>query len=120
MAGARPLAELNPFSSRKNSMHRRDFALGGTSLLGVLWSQTSGQTQVNSQDPDTNVKITPTATFQDVSGPVDLIFVPGGGKGTVALMTDHAALAFLAAKGKEAKWVTSVSATLAKEKWEKA
>jgi cyclohexyl-isocyanide hydratase len=57
---------------------------------------------------DTNVKITPTAAFQDMSGPVDLIFVPGGGKGTIALMTDGAVLDFLAEKGKTARWVTSV------------
>jgi cyclohexyl-isocyanide hydratase len=57
---------------------------------------------------DTNFKITPTATFQDVAGPVDLLFVPGGGKGTIALMTDAAVLGFLAEKGKTARWVTSV------------
>jgi cyclohexyl-isocyanide hydratase len=57
---------------------------------------------------DTNVKITPTATFQDLNGSVDLLFVPGGGKGTVALMTDAPVIDFLAEKGKTARWVTSV------------
>jgi cyclohexyl-isocyanide hydratase len=57
---------------------------------------------------DTGVKITPSATFSDMSGPVDLIFVPGGGAGTVALMKDSAVLDFLAEKGKTARYVTSV------------
>ncbi len=57
---------------------------------------------------DTNLKILPTAAFRDITGNVDMIFVPGGGKGTVALMTDAAVTSFLAEKGKTAKWVTSV------------
>jgi cyclohexyl-isocyanide hydratase len=57
---------------------------------------------------DTSVKITPSATFHNTSEQVDLIFVPGGGKGTVDLMSDAEVLDFLAQQGKAARYVTSV------------
>ena len=57
---------------------------------------------------DTGVKITPSATFHDTSEQVDLIFVPGGGKGTVELMGDAEVLGFVAQQGKGARYVTSV------------
>ncbi len=57
---------------------------------------------------DTGVTITPTAKIQDLADPVDLIFVPGGGKGTVALMSDSTVLDFLSERGKSARFVTSV------------
>lgn len=56
---------------------------------------------------DTGVKITPDLALNNV-GTVDLLFVPGGGAGTIALMQDREVLDFLAAKGAAAKWVTSV------------
>jgi len=56
---------------------------------------------------DTGVTITPGATLRDVPDP-DLIFVPGGGKGTIALMTDSAVIDFLGEKGKSARFITSV------------
>jgi cyclohexyl-isocyanide hydratase len=58
---------------------------------------------------DTGVKITPSATLKDLAaGPVDIIFVPGGGKATVDLMTDREVTGFLAEKGRTARYVTSV------------
>jgi len=57
---------------------------------------------------DTGVTITPTATLRDTNAPVDIIFVPGGGKGTIALMSDAEVLDFLAQQGETARWVTSV------------
>jgi len=57
---------------------------------------------------DTGVKMIPSATFKDVTQPPDLIFVPGGGKGTVALMTDPAVLDFLVQSASGARYVTSV------------
>jgi cyclohexyl-isocyanide hydratase len=64
-----------------------------------------------STDPvvaDTGVLITPDVAIKDVTGNVDLIFAPGGGAGTIALMNDPTILDFLAEKGKTARWVTSV------------
>jgi cyclohexyl-isocyanide hydratase len=56
---------------------------------------------------DTGVKIIPTATFHETHEP-DILFVPGGGKGTIDLMGDEEVLAFLIEQGKTARWVTSV------------
>lgn len=57
---------------------------------------------------DTGVAIQPSKTFADCPDPVDILFVPGGGKATVALMNDDETLGFLAGCGKTAKLVTSV------------
>jgi len=57
---------------------------------------------------DTGVAIQPSKTFADCPQPVDILFVPGGGKAMVALMSDEDTLTFLAERGKTAKLVTSV------------
>ena len=57
---------------------------------------------------DTGVSIKPTKTFAECPDPVDILFVPGGGIGTINLMKDSQTLAFLAERAKTAKWVTSV------------
>lgn len=56
---------------------------------------------------DTGVKLIPSATLRDIQEP-DVLFVPGGGKGTVDLMSDSEVLDYLAQQGKTARWVTSV------------
>jgi cyclohexyl-isocyanide hydratase len=56
---------------------------------------------------DTGVKLIPSATLLDIQQP-DILFVPGGGKVTVDLMSDSEVLDFLAREGKSARWVTSV------------
>jgi len=57
---------------------------------------------------DTGVAIQPTKTFADCPAPVDILFVPGGGRATIALMNDDETISFLANRGKDAKLVTSV------------
>lgn len=57
---------------------------------------------------DTGVTIQPSKSFADCPDPVDILFIPGGGKGTIALMSDDETLAFLAGRGKTATLVTSV------------
>lgn len=57
---------------------------------------------------DTGVSIKPTRTFADCPNPVDILFVPGGGIGTVNLMKDKETLAFLRDRAQSAKYVTSV------------
>ncbi|HTS50294.1 MAG TPA: DJ-1/PfpI family protein [Bryobacteraceae bacterium] len=57
---------------------------------------------------DTGVPIKPTKTFAECPDAVDILFVPGGGIGTINLMKDAATLAFLADRAKTAQWVTSV------------
>jgi len=57
---------------------------------------------------DTGIAIQPSKVFGDCTGPVDILFVPGGGKGTASLMTDAETIKFLSQCGKTAKLVTSV------------
>ena len=56
----------------------------------------------------TGVSIVPTMTLDQCPDNLDVLFVPGGGMGTVAMMGDDAVQAFLKARGKTAKYVTSV------------
>jgi len=57
---------------------------------------------------DRGVTLTPTATYDDVPADLDVLFVPGGGVGTLTAMDDDATLAFLADRGARARYVTSV------------
>lgn len=54
---------------------------------------------------ETKLAILPTATFADVTA-TDLLFVPGG-FGQIAATDDAATLAWVAAMGATAKWITS-------------
>ncbi len=56
---------------------------------------------------DSGVAIMPTATFADAPEKLDVLFVPGG-FGTVDAMKDEEVIAFLAERGQEARYVTSV------------
>ena len=57
---------------------------------------------------DVGIPITPTTTYADCPADVDVLFVPGGLKGSVALMDDPETLAFLTDRGARARFVTSV------------
>jgi cyclohexyl-isocyanide hydratase len=57
---------------------------------------------------DTGLSILPTKTFAECPDPVDILFVPGGGAETIALMEDAQVIQFLKARGKTARLVTSV------------
>lgn len=57
---------------------------------------------------DTGIAIQPSKVFADCADPVDILFVPGGGQGTVSVMTDTETIKFLSRCGKTAKLVTSV------------
>lgn len=54
------------------------------------------------------IPITPTCLFKDCPNNLDVLFVPGGSPGTLAVMEDPKVLNFLAEKGKTARFVTSV------------
>ena len=53
------------------------------------------------------ITVAPTTTFADCPKDVDVLFVPGGLDGTIALMDDAEVLAFLADRGSRAKYVTA-------------
>ena len=56
---------------------------------------------------DTGIGIQPTTTFSECPQDLDVLFVPGG-PGMIPAMLDPEVLAFLAARGAKAKYVTSV------------
>lgn len=57
---------------------------------------------------DVGVLLQPTATFENCPRDLDVLFVPGGLKGTIACMGDREVLDFLADRGQRARYVTSV------------
>lgn len=57
---------------------------------------------------DTRLALSPTATLAQCPRDLDILFVPGGGAGTIAAMQDADILAFVADRGRRAKLVTSV------------
>ena len=64
-----------------------------------------------SMDPvmsDRKLAIVPTTTYADVPRDVDMVFVPGGGAGTLKAMEDEATLAFLSDRGSRARYVTAI------------
>lgn len=75
--------------------------LGGAQIH-LLWK--SKQPVVS----DTGLPIVPTRTLADCPDPLDILFVPGGARPTVALMEDEEVLQFLEDRGQRAGLVTSV------------
>lgn len=57
---------------------------------------------------DSQLAFSPSVTLARCPRDLDILFVPGGGAGTVAAMQDAQILAFLADRGSRAKLVTSV------------
>lgn len=52
--------------------------------------------------------LTPDTLFEECPEKVDVLFVPGGGPGTIAALNDPAVLSFLQTRAASAGWVTSV------------
>lgn len=57
---------------------------------------------------DTGVPIQATTSFRECPENLDILFVPGGSKGTIPLMNDPEVIAFLRDHGTRARHVTSV------------
>jgi len=57
---------------------------------------------------DAGITISPTRTFATCPDPLDVLFVPGGTSGTVAMMEDAEVLAFLRSRASATTWITSV------------
>ncbi|WP_295531889.1 DJ-1/PfpI family protein [Novosphingobium sp. Chol11] len=57
---------------------------------------------------DLGLAVAPTMTMAECPRDLDLIFVPGGADGTLNVMLEKAAIAFIADRGSRAKHVTSV------------
>jgi cyclohexyl-isocyanide hydratase len=54
------------------------------------------------------IPIQPTTTFNDCPEDLDVLFVPGGVPGTLAMMEDAELIHYLKTKGSKAKYITSV------------
>jgi len=57
---------------------------------------------------DTGIPFRPTQTFDETTESPEVLFVPGGTDGTLAVMEDPEVLGFLASRGAKARYVTSV------------
>ena len=57
---------------------------------------------------DTGVPVLPTATFAEAPAELEVLFVPGGFRGTAATIGDPEVLDFVAGRGARATYVTSV------------
>jgi putative intracellular protease/amidase len=57
---------------------------------------------------DVGIAVTPTDTIETAPTALDVLFVPGGLKGTIETMRDQKAVDFVAAAGQSARFVTSV------------
>lgn len=57
---------------------------------------------------EVGVSVTPTTTFADCPRDVDVLFVPGGLDGTIAMLEDSEAIAFLEEMGGRVRFVTGV------------
>ncbi len=57
---------------------------------------------------DSGLQLTPDQSFSECARNLDILFIGGGSKGTLALMKDAETLDFLADRGSRARFVTSV------------
>lgn len=78
------------------------FATMGDADTYLVWKDLSPVTT------DSGLKLLPNSTFADAPAAPDILFVPGGLKGTTALLQDEDTLRFLRERGTAAHWVTGV------------
>ncbi|WP_269759394.1 DJ-1/PfpI family protein [Variovorax sp. E3] len=78
------------------------FATMGDVDTHMVWKDLSPVTT------DSGLKLVPGMTFADAPKAPDILFVPGGLKGTTALLQDEETLRFLRERGASARWVTGV------------
>lgn len=78
------------------------FSLMGTHKVEIIW-----KTKDNVQ-ADAGLVLAPSMTFAEAPREIDILFVPGGGLGTVEAMKDSAVLEFLSSRAQNASYITSV------------
>jgi len=78
------------------------FSLMGTHKVKIVW-----KTKENVR-ADAGLVLAPSMTFEEAPAEVDILFVPGGGLGTVEVMKDQVVLDFLTSRAEKASYVTSV------------
>lgn len=75
--------------------------------IHLLWKTREPVGNMQPEHP-TLVPVTPTTTFADCPAKLDVLFVPGGVPGTLAMMEDPEMLAFLKRMAPRSRFVTSV------------
>lgn len=78
------------------------FSLMGTHKVEIIW-----KTKENVR-ADAGLVLAPSMTFEEAPAEVDILFVPGGGLGTVEAMKDPIVLDFLTSRAEKASYITSV------------
>lgn len=78
------------------------FATMGDTDTHLVWKDLAPVTA------DSGLKLLPSRTFADAPKAPDILFVPGGLKGTTALLQDEETLRFLRERGASARWVTGI------------
>ncbi len=78
------------------------FAELSNSQVHLLWKD------LNPVASSLGYGIVPTTSIKDCPRDLDVLFVPGGTTGTIAMMKDDEILSFLADRGSRARYVTSV------------
>ena len=78
------------------------FAELSNSQVHLLWKD------LNPVACSLGYSIVPTTSIKDCPRDLDVLFVPGGTSGTIAMMNDDEILSFLADRGSRARYVTSV------------
>ena len=76
-----------------------------------LWPESEIQLVWKDREPvmtDSGLAVVPTHAFADAWTDPDLVFAPGGLEGTFRVMADPEVTGFLAERGAQAQWVTSV------------
>jgi cyclohexyl-isocyanide hydratase len=75
--------------------------------IHLLWKNLDPVANEKPEHP-TLIPVKPTTAFKDCPEKLDVLFVPGGVPGTFTMMEDKEVLSFLAEKGQNARFVTSV------------
>jgi len=76
--------------------------------IHLLWKTLDPVGNEQPGAPAALIPVKPTTTFANCPKNLDVLFVPGGVPGTLTMMEDPEVIAFLADKGKTARYVTSV------------
>ncbi|MEM1131324.1 MAG: DJ-1/PfpI family protein [Pseudomonadota bacterium] len=77
-------------------------------MMGAKVDLVTNQDDLSPVASDLGLAIQPTAKLGDVSGPLDIMFIPGGTMGAVKAMQDQPTMDWVKTQAAEARYITSV------------
>lgn len=77
-------------------------------MMGAKVDLVTTQDNLDPVASDLQLAIAPTAKLADISGPLDILFVPGGTAGTADVMADTRSIQWVAEQARSARYITSV------------